>query len=138
MAVLTANYDTADKRGIVVGYNVQAATKIFAGALVAIDASGFLVNAADAAGLVFAGVAYESGDNSVGAAGAVGVRVQEAGTVVVPLSGTWGQGVVGKKAFCVDNNTVAVSGTANSLYVGDVVALVAGGKVRVRVTPAAV
>ena len=135
MANLTANYDADDKAGLIVGYNVKAATKIFKGSLVAIaDANGYLVKGADTVGLTFAGVAYEGGDNSTGADGAVGVRVKKAGSFVFAFAGTANQACIGKKAYAVDDNTVALAvTTANDMYVGDIIALTTGGKVRIRI-----
>ncbi len=89
MANLTANYDPADKPGELVGYAVKANNKIFGGSLVAIDdTSGYLTKAGDTAGLTFAGVAYEGGDNTGGADGADILRpLQAAGAERMARSG---------------------------------------------------
>ena len=128
-------YEACDKSGALIGYNIKAATRIFAGAMVAIDdATGYLVPAGDTAGRTFAGIAYETGDNGGGADGAVGIRVKKTGTYIYALSSAHSQAVIGKKVCAVDDNTVAVAtSTTNDVYVGDVVALVSGGKVRVRI-----
>ncbi|MBC8138712.1 MAG: hypothetical protein H8F28_22760 [Fibrella sp.] len=135
MATLTANYDGERKDGDLVAYNIAAATKIYKGALVAVtDATGYLTNASDAAGTTFAGIAFEGGDNSSGAAGGLGLRVEKTGTFILDFSGSTSQAIIGKKVYAVDNQTVALAAsTANDLYVGDVVALISGGKVRVRI-----
>jgi hypothetical protein len=99
-----------------------------------VDASGYLGKAGDAAGVTFAGVAFESADNTTGASGAVGVRVEKTGTFILDFSGAISQAMVGKKAYAVDDHSVGLAATtANDLYVGDIVALVSGGKVRVRI-----
>lgn len=135
MAVLTANYDGERKAGELIAYPVLAGAKIFKGALVAIaDASGYLDRASDATGLTFAGVAFEGAENTAGASGDVGARVEKTGTFILDFSGAISQAVVGKKAYAVDDHTVGLAATtANDLYVGDIVALVSGGKVRVRI-----
>ena len=135
MANLTNGYEACDKSGALVGYNIKGSTRIFAGALVSIDdATGYLVPAGDAAGRTFAGVAYETGDNTTGTDGAIGIRVKKTGTYIYGFSGTANQAVIGKKAYAVDDNAVALAATTTSdVYVGDVVALVTGGKVRVRI-----
>ncbi|MBC7806087.1 MAG: hypothetical protein H7145_08035 [Akkermansiaceae bacterium] len=140
MAALTTNYDGERKEGDLVAYRVLGATKIYKGALVAVvDASGFLSKASDAAGLTFAGVALEGADNATGVSGDVGVRVEKTGTFILDFSGgAVTQTALGKKVYAVDDHTVGLAATtANDLYVGDVVALIAGGKVRVRIDRAA-
>ncbi|MBC8141542.1 MAG: hypothetical protein H7Y38_08890 [Armatimonadetes bacterium] len=131
---LTANYETNDKSGALVTYPVKASTMILAGALVAVDdATGLLVKASDATGKTFAGVAYEAGSNATGADAAIAVRARKTGTFVYAFSGAATQSAVGKKAYAVDDNTVALAATTtNDVYVGDIVA-VSGGKVRVRI-----
>lgn len=139
MAALTGNYDANEKAGRVQGYNLGASKTVFKGALVASDdATGWAEPAADTAGKTFLGVAYEPGDNAGGAAGAVGLRVQKAGSFIYNLSGTWDQTVIGKKAYAVDDNTVALAATTtNDLYVGDIVGLAGTSQVRVRIDRAA-
>ncbi len=137
---LTANFETNDKSGALVGYPVKAGAVIFAGALVATDdATGLLVPASDAVGKTFAGVAYEAGDNATGANAAIIVRARKTGTFVYGFSGMATQSVVGKKAYTVDDNTVALASvTGSDVYVGDIVAVGAtGNKVRVRIDRAA-
>jgi hypothetical protein len=53
-----------------------AAVKIPKGALVNINAAGYATNATDASGETFAGVAYETVDNSAGSAGDLSIRVE--------------------------------------------------------------
>jgi len=133
MANLTVGYDPAQKPGTLTNYKVKAGAVIFAGALVAIeDSSGFLVRASDTAGLTFAGVALDSGNATGAANGAVSVRVEKTGSYALTFNTV--QTSVGKKVYAVDDNTVALAATTtNDLYVGDVVELLPGNKVRVRI-----
>jgi hypothetical protein len=55
---------------------VAAATKIYAGTIVALDASGNAVPATTATGLVIVGVAQALADNTSGAAGAIKVKAK--------------------------------------------------------------
>ena len=139
MAQLTTNYEANEKAGSLAAYNVLAGTRIWRGALTSTsDASGYLVPAQDASGQTFCGVAFEPGDNSAGADGAVGVRVQKTGSFVYGITGARTQNVVGKKAYAVDDNTVSLAGgTAQAVYVGDIIGLVGAAQVRVRIDRAA-
>ncbi len=135
MAALTGNYDGERKDGHLVAMNVLANVKIFKGALtMTVDATGYLTRAADTAGHTFAGVAFEGADNTGGASGARGARVEKTGSFIYDFSGAQSQAVIGKKVYAVDDHTVALAATtANDVYVGDVVALVGTDKVRVRI-----
>lgn len=139
MAALTGNYDANEKSGKLQGYNLGADKKVFKGSLIAADdATGYAEAATDAAAKTFLGVAYEPGDNTDGAAGAVGIRVQKSGSFIYNFSGTWNQTIIGKKAYAVDDNTVALAATtANDVYVGDIVGLAGTSQVRVRIDRAA-
>ena len=139
MAQLTTNYEANEKAGTLAAYNVKGSTRIWRGALTATeDATGFLVPAQDAGGLTFCGVAFEPGDNHDGTDGAVGVRVQKEGAFVYGFSGgARTQAVVGKRAYAVDDSTVAlVATTTSDLYVGDITGLVGASQVRVRINRA--
>ena len=85
----------------------MANVKIPKGALVNINASGYATNASDTASETFAGVAYETVDNSGGSAGDIGIRVQTTGTFVFVDGGANGaQTDVGVGFHIVDNQTV--------------------------------
>lgn len=126
MAALTAaNYQIAQ---VVVGLfhiPVAAATTIYQGALVGYDANGNAVPMNDTvAGLVFAGVASQTVDNSTGAAGDASVPVNPPETwelIQVAATGaddTWN----GQEVFSVDDQEVALTATTtNDNKVGRVV-----------------
>lgn len=75
MAVLTADRNTQSREGAIAVYPVVATEVIYKGALVAVDAAGFLTAAADAANLRIVGVADEQIDNDPGADGDLSCRV---------------------------------------------------------------
>lgn len=71
-----AERNTAHRDGEVIAMPVAASTKVEAGNLVALNASGYLVPAADTAGLTVVGVAGKTQDNSAGANGALNCLVR--------------------------------------------------------------
>lgn len=116
-------------------YGIKASTKILKGALVALDATGYLVNAATATTLVAVGVAAETVDNSAGSSGALNVPVDvgefefenSASTDLIGLT------EIGKDVYIVDNQTVAkTDGSTTRSRAGKCINVV-GGKPVVRV-----
>ena len=139
MTALTANYEAQEKDGKLQAQPVGAGKRIYQGALlVTDDTTGLLEPGSDTAGKTFAGIAYEPGDNTTGAAGAITSRVQKRGSFVYAFTGgTPTAAAIGKKAFISDSGTVALAATtANDVYCGDIVA-VEGTQVRVRIDRAA-
>ena len=94
--------------------------------------TGLAQPAADAAGLVFVGMAYEGADNTRGAAGVKSVRVLKTGVFTHAKAGAV-QSDVGKTAFVVDDATVATAPTTDSLACGIVVGLSDSAHVQVRI-----
>ncbi|KAA8606809.1 hypothetical protein [Salipiger aestuarii] len=88
---------------------VAAATRIFAGAMVALDASGNAVRAIPAA-TTMRGVAIDEADDSDGAAGDISVPI-ERGPFLVANNGTLDRTDIGSDIYVVDDNTVGATGT---------------------------
>ena len=109
MAALTKNKPPRSREGT--GFNdpVAANTRIFEGALVALDASGNAVNAT-ASTTNIRGVAMAEADNTGGAAGAVRVETRKG----VFLFGNNGltRANIGSTVRVTDNDTVGGAGTA--------------------------
>ena len=108
MAALTKERNTTRRDAEFFAYPVAANTRIFAGAIVAVNAAGFAVPGATAAGLQGVGIAQETADNRAGGNGDVLVKVRRGcfslgnlGADAVQLSD------VGKVCFLVDDQTVA-------------------------------
>ena len=102
---------------------VKGATKIYQGAAVGLEAaSGFVRGLV--AGDVFQGFAREKADNS-GANGAVNVRVQDKGKLVLGIAGAVITDV-GKAVYASDDNTFTFIATSNS-FVGITRRFEAGG-----------
>jgi hypothetical protein len=117
-------------------FDVAASTRIFNGALVALDSAGRAVNAA--AGVVgpVVGVAMGTADNSAGAAGALKVRVRHG---VFPFTNSSGSPVVRADLFtpvyAEDNDTVATSNSGTLSPAGVLVNLDDTAKPYVLVSP---
>ncbi len=133
MTALSASYDSRRKDGVLLAYPVAAGTHVFKGALLAVaSATGLVQPASDAAGLVFAGVAYEEADNRGGAAGAKSVRVLKTGVFTQAKAGA-ALTDVGKVALAVDDATVSTAATTNNVACGIVVGFPDSAHVAVRI-----
>lgn len=133
MTALTASYDAKRKDGKLIAMPIAANAQVFKGALVAVAAAtGLAQAAADAAGLVFVGVAYETCDNTGGAAAAKLVRVLKTGNYVYAKTGA-SLTDIGKTALIADDNTVSTAATTNSVACGVVVGLTDAAHVTVRI-----
>lgn len=132
MSALAAKRDVRRQPGEVLSFKVEEATKIFEGALVSVNAAGYLVNATDAANDLFIGVADETIDNTAGADGALECKVRIGGVIDLAYGGTATIANLGDPVYAVDNQTVDLAGvTTNDVLVGRVVEFVSASKVRV-------
>lgn len=108
MSAATADINTPRRDGRQYSFPLAAAQIIYAGAIVALNASGYAVPAANTAGLKVVGRATEQVDNSGGAAGDLSVPV-DAGVFGLSYSGLT-IADIGKDVYISDDNTVAASG----------------------------
>jgi len=118
MAALAKDRNTVYKEGAELAYKVAASTKIYAGSLVCLDASGYAVPGADTAGIVFVGVAQEYISNSSGADGDKVVRVRRKGAFEL-TGASLAITDIGTAVFVSDDQTVAKS-TTNSVACGKI------------------
>ena len=133
MAALTSPYDARRKDGALLASAVGAGAHVFKGGLLTVaSATGLVQAGADSAGQVFAGVAYESADNTSGAAGAKAVRVLKTGVFTYARAGA-SQADVGKAVFLVDDNSVSTAATTNNIACGIIVGVPDGSHVQVRI-----
>jgi Ca2+-binding RTX toxin-like protein len=132
MPALNQPYEPLEKEGLLVAYLVKGGVRIWRGALVCVDSSGYLVPASDTANLRFVGVAFESVDNSGGANGAKKCRVIKRGTFVYNRVGSFSQSDLGAVVRAVSDNEVAKT-TTNNIAVGTVVELPSNSTVRIRI-----
>lgn len=77
------------------------------------------------AGDRFAGFADSTADNSLGAAGAINVKVRERGKIRLPVTGVVA-GSVGAKVYASDDDTFTTTAASNSL-IGSVVRVIQAG-----------
>jgi hypothetical protein len=112
-----------------------AAVKIPKGVLVCHNTAGYATNGADTASFLFAGVAYETVDNSAGAAGDKSIRVEKTGDFEFAFgAGNAAQALVGTAVYITDNQTVDLAATTtNDVLVGYISEIISATKVRVRI-----
>lgn len=130
MTALIADRNTAMKDGELVPVPVAAAVRIYAGSLVAANATGYATPGATATTLTYLGRAEERVDNTAGADGAKTVLVRRgkafrfANLGADPVT----QASLGKACYIVDDQTVAAtSGTNTRSAAGIVVGVDADG-----------
>lgn len=130
MTALTADRNTPKKESKLLGFQVAANAKIFAGALVAANATGFAVPGGVATTLTALGRAESYVDNTGGADGAKTVQVarQESFKFVNHGADLVTQADIGKSCYIVDDQTVAkTNGGATRSVAGKVLAVEADG-----------
>ena len=133
MSATTTAREAKRKDGQIISYPM-AAVKIPKGALVNINSSGYATNSTDAASETFAGVAYETVDNSAGNAGDLSIRVLTTGTFVfVDAGGNGAQTDVGVEFKISDNQSVTDASTTNNLKAGIAVESISATQVRIRI-----
>lgn len=116
MTALTQDRNTRRRDGGLIEPPVAGGARIFTGALVAINAAGLAVPGATSTTLVGAGAALAPADNTLGAAGALRVRVDRrparfansAAADAITLAD------LGKDCFIVDDQTVAKTNGAGT------------------------
>lgn len=120
-AALTQDRDTPGRDGQALSLGVAAAKKIYAGALVAVDANGYATPGAVSTTIRGVGRAEEYVDNSAGANGAVSVSVKKgvfrfgnssSGDLIAAAD-------IGNDCYIVDDQTVAkTNGTGTRSVAG--------------------
>lgn len=139
MAASTADRNLASTKVVdAIPYGVADNVHVYLFTCTCTDSSGWLNMAADTSGFVYAGVAYESVDNTVTGhtAGGLTCKVRPPGNTpedryLVLDASSPSQSWVGSKVYFTDDHTVALSST-NSILAGRVVQLLStgsGGKV---------
>jgi hypothetical protein len=123
MPALTADRNTILRDNREFSFPVEAATKIFAGSIVALNAAGNATKGAVSTTLRAVGVAQELADNSGGVAGAIDVKVRRglfrfnnssAGDLITRAN-------IGSNCFIVDDNTVALTNGTSTRSVAGVI-----------------
>ena len=116
MTALTADRNTPAFLGDLRSGSVGAAALIFAGAMIMRNATGFLVPASTAVGLIGAGRSEHVADNSAGADGDIAVRFRP-GIYRFANSATTDEitdADIGAVCYAVDDQTVANTSATNT------------------------
>ena len=130
MTALTENYARNLKSHKMPNYGVKAEAVIFRGALTMVDAAGYLVPCTQLAGAVFAGVSKDVADATGMADGEVRCDVEAVDAFEVDIAAAV-QADIGKKVYALDDNTVELTQTTNSVEVGRIVEVISSTKVMV-------
>lgn len=134
MSALSQDRETARKDFKLKSLLMAASTTIYKGSIVAINASGYLVPAADAADYRVVGVAYEKGDNSAGADGAIEIRIQTEGIYRFDASSIT-QAMLGKMMYIVDDHTFDDGKGTNGVRAGTLVEFISATEGWIQVEP---
>lgn len=137
MSALSADRNTVKRDGKNFEFPVKAATLIYAGAVVCINASGLAIAGAATFGLKTVGIAKERADNTDGANGDIRVKVERgvyrlansASTDAIALAD------VGRRCYLVDDQTVAKTDNLGARPVAGIVEDVDSAGVWVRIEP---
>lgn len=128
MSAATTEYNSTERAGEVISIPVAAAKKLYAGTIIAEDASGNAVNASDTANLKVLGRAQETIDNSGGSAGDLSIRVKRGCFYFANSSGSPVTAAYkGKKVYIEDDHTVSISAGTNGIVAGRCIDIDAGG-----------
>jgi len=127
---LTSDIQRIEKEGRLQEMPVSAAVKIYKGALLKVTAAGFASPCAAEAGAFYAGVAYESKDNTLGASGDLKVRVERKRAFEMTGAG-FAQANLGEKVYASDDNTISLVQGANQQEVGTIIEFISATKVLV-------
>lgn len=116
MSANTTDRNTPRKEGELVALPVAAGAKIYAGALVVANATGFVAPGSVATTLTYLGCADEYVDNTGGADGAVTVLVRRKAAFKWDNLGADAvtQALLGKTCYIADDQTVAATNGTNT------------------------
>ena len=105
----------------------QAAEDIPYGAMVMVNAAGFVANATDTASTFFLGIAIEESDNSGGSAGDLSILVDIGGAEVRVTHATGSLAIanVGDQVNCEFNNEVDDGTSTNDILAGVIIEVIA-------------
>lgn len=132
MADITARKASTDRQQGEIYHFLVGAEDIYEGALVAVNAAGYAVNAGDDASAVVVGVADTTALNASGAAGDKEVHVRRSGVFTFVAGFSAAQADVNTLCYAVDNQTVALAATTtNDVVVGRILEVLSSSKVRV-------
>lgn len=130
---LSAELEVQMKEGKIIDAPM-AVDIIYRGAICMYNTSGYLAPAATGAGVMFAGIALETVDNSGGSAGDLSCKVQTEGVYLLTGSG-FAQTDVGEAVYASADDTITQTST-NNPPIGNIVKYVSSTQVWVKLDPA--
>lgn len=132
MTALTADKKPVSREGDQFSDSVLAATKIFGGGLVCLDAAGFARPGADTVGFKIRGVAQDQVDNLAGANGDKSVTSRKG----VYLFDSTGLTIadIGSNMFISDDQTVVKTATVNNIVAGVLVGIESSTKAWIKIS----
>lgn len=133
MTTLAASRQTDRVDGEILSIGLTAAGKVYQGGLVCLATDGYLAAGANTAGYRFAGVAYESKDNTSGADGDVAARVYRRGVFLFDIASV-AVTDVGKRVWISDDQTLTL--TPSRVCCGVIVKRESATKAWIDITPA--
>jgi hypothetical protein len=124
---LSTAFETYEKPGLVVSYKLSN-VKVYRGALVGVNSSGYLIPMAHGTGsLKFMGIANETVDNSAGNAGDKSVNVTKSGSFVLKAVSGYTPAIadLGKEVYVNSDWEVqiATAGLTNQYKAGTITAI---------------
>lgn len=114
MPALNRDRNTPQKVAGIIPVPAAANAKVFAGAIVVANATGFAAPGSTATGLTYLGRAEESVDNTGGANGALPVLIRRLNAFKWANDGSITQAHQGKNAYIVDDQTLAATDGAGT------------------------
>ena len=116
---LSADKLTEYMEGVDLSIPVDDGDKIYAGAIVCVNAAGYAVVGADTANLIFMGIAREQADNTLGLDAAINVLVRRRGLFKMAFHTAISIANVGDNVFIYDDESVDLTGNvSNNIFVG--------------------
>ncbi|MBN1830285.1 MAG: hypothetical protein JW884_14225 [Deltaproteobacteria bacterium] len=135
--VLSADKKTEYTDGKLLVLPVDDGDTIYAGALVSVNADGYVIAGADTASTIFVGIAREYVDNSSGSDGDETVTVQRAGVFKMLFGTAISEANVGDNVFIADDATVDLTANVtHNIYVGIIAKYIDSTHAWVDITPA--
>jgi len=132
MTALTDNKEVAEKHRRLLE-SPMAVDIIYKGAIVKINAAGFLAPMAAEVGALMGGVAYEKKDNSGGSAGDLNCKALREGVFEFVAVGLV-QADLGSIAYASDDQTVSKTQASNEVAVGKIVEVISATACRVDIS----
>jgi len=125
---VTTDQNRISRENIMCDHPVKAGEKIPGGVIVALNSAGLAVNGSDLAGALTARlISAEEADNTLGGNGDVRVLCYRKGDFKLKFASGVSAADVGKKVYCVDNDTVNfASATTNDIETGSVSQIIDG------------